>query len=236
VPLALGADGKWDGLWARYREGRANPSSQRVARVDKTLKGTARIYYHPLWDLLEKRSWTLAELRKPIARMDPRFALLFVAGEYAHEQPFWVNTDGLMSVLAKAEKLVTDSTISLDAIAAIAAVVRYSELSGLAVPYMRAMLAWSECEPWMRRNGILNLISPDIFSTVFDEFVEPLRHLRFAHKVVDRDWIKYKEEICRRNNEILQQKKFGPEDIELIDALRRYDPGWFVPPSGNKEE
>jgi transcriptional regulator with XRE-family HTH domain len=180
----LGEDGKWEGLWTRYRRGSVSPSPARLARIAKVLPGTDRYFTSPLWELIENTECRSADLRSASAWLREPFKERFIIPDKTAKGLFWRKPSSRRQTLALATELLQHHGYAFDALTAILIIIREATLRQDGHIYLEAMAAWSRAQPVLEDHQILSQIPPK----VLDRIAEEMRPVWFADDSVDIRW------------------------------------------------
>ena len=78
--------------WSKYRHGKSTPSQDLIRRADRVIRGSAKIFDHPLWDLTASPSMPPAELRSALLRLDEGVEWFLDTNHPENiETPFWLS-------------------------------------------------------------------------------------------------------------------------------------------------
>lgn len=207
----LGDDGKWEGLWSRYKIGASSPSLDRVRRIGNTLSGTARFYMSPLWMLLEERDYSKKELDDCVNWLQPSFRDHFIPFEERRFGRRWEVHRANSFFFPYALQAVATQELALDAITAILICIREAEWLEDSRGYLRAVKAWASLTTISQTNFVLLDIQA-LIPTV----LEPLRHRRFYPQEIDDIWMNHVREM-----EINSVASEEIDDMDLVECLIR---------------
>jgi hypothetical protein len=180
----LGEDGKWEGLWTRYRRGSVSPSPERLARIGKVLPGSDRYFTSPLWNLLENMDCRSSDLRRAVFWLRPPFREQFILPDKTALGLFWRRPHDRRKTLAQAFELLQHHGYALDALTVILIISREAVLRQDGHIYLEAMAAWARARPKLEDHLILSKIPEN----VFDNVAEEIRPVWFANDSVDIRW------------------------------------------------
>lgn len=181
---ALGKDGRWIGLWARYDKGLVSPSRERIRRIDGKLPGTGRYYFCPIWGLLHQRSFTQDDLRTAVNWLNTPVRIAFLAEDEFANGPFWRKPGDKFELLGELIRSLGDRRHGLDALVAILIVLREAELCQDARLYLTAMRAWAQAANRLSEHSVLRHFPVELIESVLN----PLGTIRFADTKADAAW------------------------------------------------
>lgn len=209
----LGDDGKWDGMWSRYRRGLVGPSRKRIARIEEKVPGTARYFHTGFWDLLEDRPYHWQDLVDAISLLPSD---LFPQLRRGHSFGRLTNSSESEALLEAAVDMVSDTSNGIHGLTVILLLLREGELVKDELLYLHALKAWARASERKRLHPILAPLS----LTLFAQIARPLEQITFADQAKNSCWQQY---LTAYFDYWHDGQKPRSDEFDILDCVSRFE-------------